>query len=561
MRNIGTPWCVLAACAALSLGCTGALGEPAARPVDSPSPVDPGSAPLCGDAGGRLAEAPLRSLTPSEYDRTLAAIFPGVTLPAIGLVEAEAVDGFHNQAQAQVVSPVLVDRWTSAAESVAAALESQFDLWSPCDAEADDEACAGALIEQLGPRLLRRPLEPVERERYHAFFVSARAQFTRAESAAMWVEALLQSPSFLFRPERGDLTVDAPEGFVALSDAELANRLSYLLAGGPPDAALQEAALAGRLRSADGLEDEARRLLARPAAREVVADFHRQWLEIDRLDELDLDAALYPELDEALRADLRASVERFAEHAFWEAGSLDYLLLGSDAFVNDRIAALLGIDAPGSDELVRVPMDPAERAGLLTQPGMLAATSHGISHSPVFRGVAVLDRVLCAPLAAPPPEVLDGVAPDPDAAPATTTRDHFERLHGTEECAGCHEAIDGVGFAFEHFDALGRFRTEENGHPVDASGRVLAPDGWVEVDGAVELAEHLADDERTRACFGRQWFRYALGRDRTSGEACVVEELASALESAAGDPREMLVALIRSPVFRFLPRATETSGE
>jgi len=213
----------------------------------------------------------------------------------------------------------------------------------------------------------------------------------------------------------------------------------------------------------------------------------------------------------------------------------------------------LGVSPTGSDELVPVTLPESERAGLLTQPGVLASTSHGNGHSPILRGVLVLGSVLCTPPPPPPDDVDIGIddAPGEDG-PLLTTREKLERTHGTAECSTCHDAIDGIGFAFERYDGLGRFRLEENGAEVDPTGMLR---GEVVAD-AVELGEALAEDAQARECLATQWYRFALGRSEAAADSCEIRRLADTL-GELDDPKEMLVALVTSNAFRFRPEVSE----
>src|SRR5690606_3492250 len=149
----------------------------------------------------------------------------------------------------------------------------------------------------------------------------------------------------------------------------------------------------------------------------------------------------------------------------WES-----LMTGSFGYVNDRLAPIFGVPAPGSDALSLMELPTGERRGVLTQPGLLASTSHGIQHSPIYRGVTMLSSILCIDMPAPPPGILDDFEPEQlPPGEVCTVRDQIAKTHtvGTD-CQGCHSQIDGAGFAFENYDALGRFRTSENGCDVDA---------------------------------------------------------------------------------------------
>ncbi len=535
------------------LACQGVIGD---SPDDEPAePFAPGGpvALDCAEADYRPAAAPLRRLTPDELHASIESLFPGVPIPELEVTGDARVDGFDNNALSQGVSPTNIESFNRMAERVGALVAADRSWW-PCDPATGEAACGETIALAVGERAYRRPLDATEIARMSAFFETLRVELGFDGAVAAYVSGVLESPSFLYRPELGDPSLPAPDGLVALAGHELATRLSYLLWGDLPDEPLLTAAEAGELTSPAAIEAQTRRMLEDPRARAIVERFHRSWLGLDRLDELALDAERYPELDGALRRDLQASVAAFVNDAFWEEGSSRALFEGRQGYVNDRLAPLMGVSAPGTDELVPVTLPQSERAGILTQPGVLASTSHGVGHSPILRGVLVLSSVLCTPPPPPPDGVNIGIADDEpvdDGGRLLTTREKLERTHGTAECATCHDAIDGIGFAFERYDGLGRFRLEENGVEVDPTGTLHGEP----VADALELGETLADDPQARECLATQWYRFALGRSEAEDDACEIRRLADTL-GELDDPKEMLVALVTSNAFRFRPEVS-----
>lgn len=366
--------------------------------------------------------------------------------------------------------------------------------------------------------------------------------------------ALLQSPSFLFRPELG--TGRAVGGAaVALDAYELASRLSYFMTASMPDAALMAAAADDSLLEEATLRSQAQRLLADPRARSVLSGFFAQWLGLYRLDNLNLDPNAFPEMSDSLRQDLKASVLSYIDKALWSDDSYASLLSGSYGFVNDRLAPLFGVAAPGDDALQYVALDPSQRSGVLTQPGVLSATSHGTGHSPILRGVHLLNQVLCAQLGAPPPGVLEQAETlSVDDSLVCTTRDAVSLKHTAKEgCQGCHAAIDAAGFNFENYDALGRYRTEENGCPVDASGSYPGTDLQGEFADAVALAQQLPQSRVVSHCMVDNLFRFAFGRKASPSDDCELAALADQLHEG-GSLQQLVVELVASPSFRSRPK-------
>jgi hypothetical protein len=500
----------------------------------------------------------LRRLTAVEYRNTVRDLFPGVTIPTLTLTRdgtSTELDRFENDARGQPVSALRIEEYHRAAESVAGAAVGSLASWAPCT--SDDDECIGQIATSLGARAQRRPLTTEDREALVALARTTRAELGFQEAVAVLIEALLQSPQFLYRPELG--TSDgAPSGLARLDDHELASRLSYFLWRTMPDTELFRAADAGELVEPTRLEAQARRMLDDPRALETLADLHAQWFQLGRVEALSLQPELYPEMSAELREDIRRSAELYFEEVFQQGpGGFQSLFAGRFAYVNDRLAPVMGVQAPGGSELVRVELDADQRAGILTHPAFLAQRSKPTVHSPIFRGVFLLNHVLCSPVRPPPPGADSMTTPLPEGT-VLTTRQRTVRTHsGVAICASCHNRIDGAGFAFERYDALGRYQTQEFGLPVDS--RVNLPEAG-DVTGsyedAVELADRLAESRTVRECVATHYLRYALGREETTGDRCQIDALADALQASGGDLRELVVAIVRSPSFRH-----RTTGE
>lgn len=490
---------------------------------------------------------PIRRLTPTEYVNTVGELFPGVALPEQLPVPDKRTDGFEGQAAGQASSALGVQRYQELASSIGESASLELSTWAPCNTDSAD--CVKQIARELGFRAYRRPLAADEVEALEAFASNSHTQFGMEAAVALVVQGLLESPHFLYRPEVGV----AADGMADLDDYEMASRLSYFFLDSMPDAALFAAAEAGTLTTAEGVEAEARRLLKDERARPVITGFFAEWLRLYKIEELALDAALFPELDEAMRADFHRSVELYLDKAIWEDDAWASLISGSYGFVNDRLAPVFGVAAPGSNELVLVELDPNQRRGVLTQPGLLAATSHGVSHSPIYRGVTMLASILCQDMPAPPPCILDNLE-EVELPPGEvcTVRDRLEKTHTVgSDCQGCHVAIDGAGFAFEHYDALGRYRTEENGCAIDATG--YFPGSLGDVNGAIELADKLAASDVPATCMATHLFRFASGRKEVAGDTCEIEALVDAMNASGGSLQETIVQLVISPAFRSRP--------
>jgi hypothetical protein len=406
---------------------------------------------------------------------------------------------------------------------------------------AERTACAEALVGALGERAWRRPLAEEERES----LLSLWGEGTESDGLRMLIEAILSSPHFLYLVEVGE-PVEGSPGWFRLTDHEQAARLSYALCEGPPDEALREAASSGELRTPAQIEAQARRLLDLPCGRQTLARFHRQWLELQGLDTLARDPVYYPGPPEghftpALGPALREETEHFFEQMIFEQGAgMQATWSARHAWVGPETAWIYGLQVDEPFTYVELP---AERAGPLTQPALLAATAKFSETSPVLRGVYVLEQLLCQHLE-PPPQELDVTPPPLDDA--MTTRERWEAHSSDPQCSGCHQAIDPIGFLLEEFDALGQHRLTEHGQPIESTGG-LPTLGIDELQGGRELAEAVAGAPELGSCFAQQWARFGLGRQLSEGEA--EGALSSISTEAERSLYEGFVALARSPEF------------
>lgn len=551
--------------AACALACQGggqaedaATASVTATAADTDTDTDPDPDP--GSTGGEPdlcagprdpGPAPLRRLTPRQYNNSVRDLFPGVALAEQTIAPDPAVHGFENNAAAQAPSGLLIEQYQRAALAVTEAAMAQTAAFLPCPADggADPSACGRGFLRDFGGRAFRRPLSPDEDAAFLAFFDQQLAEHGFAVALPLTLQAFLQAPAFLYLLELEGLPDGGPR--VALTGHELAARLSYFLWDTTPDAALLAAAAAGELDTEAGLAAEAARMLADPRARDAAREFFRQWLALDAIAAVAPDPAAYPQFTPELRASMRQEIERFVLSTMFEGtGTLAALLTSNAAEVDAALADLYGAPAPPAGQWAALALDPERRAGLLTRAGFLAATAHAVHPSPVRRGAFVLARLLCAPPGAPPPNV-DTSPPDPAPGDPQTNRERYAEHSDRPECAGCHAPIDGVGFGFEHYDAIGRWRALDGGLPVDARGELLGTDVDGPFTGAPELSRRLADSDQVHACLALHAFRHALGRSEDASDACRRDELDAAFTAAGGDLQALLLALVASDAFRF----------
>jgi hypothetical protein len=510
-------------------------GMPPARRIGPPADAGNGDA---GSICGATEPSPFRRLTRREYDNTVRDLLGDATSPANAFPPDEVVLGFDNSASGRGVTFALAEQYLLAAESIAARATANLPALLPCDPAVTGESpCSDLFLRQFVSRAYRRPLEPDEIASLQATFDAGRKEGTFANGVERVVERVLEAPSFLYRLELGAST---------LTSWELASRLSYFLWESMPDDPLFEAAGSGRLASKADVLREARRMLADPKAREVVAHFNDQWLELGKLDWVVKDSITYPNYTPDLPAVLQEETRRFVDDVIWNGqGNLTTLLTASYSFANAHTAPIYGIGPLDGEDLVRVDLDPKQRAGILTQLGFLTFAAKANQTSPVRRGQFVRTQLLCDSLPPPPPNVNTMV---PDPVPGQSGRQRFSAHTASPMCSACHSLMDPIGFGFENYDGIGRYREVDGTEPVDASGEVQG-NSIGKFSGAVDLANKLAESDDVRRCFAAQWFRFAFGRLEMATDACTLDALHDALTSSGGDVRALVLAMTQTDAF------------
>lgn len=515
----------------------------------------------CTEVPSGIGPAPLRRLSNGEYLRSLDELFPTVRVTLPALPEDNTVAGFDNQAESQQPTDVRVARYESIASLYAAALTTDTAAVRAITGCADwstpqrADACARSLIERVGARVFRRPLNEAESSRYALRFHAWETAVDFEGAVRLTLSALLQAPQFIYRPELDPLESTGAR-VVPVDSYAMATRLSMLLWQSGPDGALLDAARDDGLSSAEQVRAHASRMLSDPRAKAGYWAFHRAWLGLDRV-RSDEHAARTNEVDPGWTDRTSAAVveesRRFIENTLFESGSFRALFESPRAWVDRETARLYGVEGPSEPEGVReVELPSDQRAGILTRIAFLAGHSHRGATSPPVRGNAVFLRLFCELPNSPPPNI-DTTPPTqtPDAG-ARTNRALFEARTQPVACRGCHRSLDGIGYGFEHYNAAGIYQTLDHGLPIDARGELLRSGVDGPFDGAIELSRSLARSNVVAGCLVRQWVRFAMGRAPHEREGAWVDTLIQRL-IAHGSERELLLDLVSSATFRFRP--------
>jgi hypothetical protein len=416
-----------------------------------------------------------------------------------------------------------------------------------------EEECAREFAQSFGRRAFRRPVTSDDEQALMTAYAAGRTGGSYAEGIEVMIRAALQSPDFLYRLEI-PAGSEAGQRLVPLNPYELATRLSYLVWASAPDDALLDAAANGGLTSKEAVGAKAREMLADPKAKVSVANFFGQWTSTNRLDITTKNTMLFPSFTSELKAAMARELPAFLNDVLFEGDhSLGTLLTAPVAYVSGPLAELYGVAAPAGSETTPMRVElPAsqDRAGILTQAGFLSVQGHPDQTSPVLRGKFVRAMMLCQPPDPPPDDVNISV---PAVDPNATARERFgAHLTTGDSCYGCHSQMDPIGLAFEHFDAMGRYREMDGGKAIDVSGEILdATDASLggAFTGVRELADKLAGSVQVRNCMATQWFRFAAGRQEANLDSCSLATLQSGFEASNGDLVELVVSMTQTDAF------------
>ena len=371
----------------------------------------------------------------------------------------------------------------------------------------EERTCATSILAKLARRAYRRPVTNADMSGLLRFYDEGSKNSGFEGGVEMGLRAMLASPKFVFRVERDPAGI-APGKAYTLTDMELASRLSFFLWSSIPDEELLALAESGRLRDPKTLSRQIDRMLADPKSQALVTNFAGQWLQIRNLRSATPDKNDFPNFDHTLRVAFARELELFVGSIISENRSVLELLTSDYTFVNERLALHYGIPNIAGSHFRRISGIDETRRGLLGKGGILLLTSHADRTSPVVRGKWILDNLMGSPPPPPPPDVPP--LPDIPAAKPLTMRARMEQHRANPACAGCHKLMDPLGLALENFDAVGAWRTSDNGERVDTSGQLS--DGTT-IEGVTGLRDALLKRPEVFATtVTEKLMTYALGR-------------------------------------------------
>ncbi len=464
----------------------------------------------------------VRRLNRSEYNNVIRDLMRVDFKPAKDFPPDDSGYGFDNIGDVLSVSPLLLEKYLSAAGKIA----EQAVAVPP-----RGKSMPHTLLTEFQKQYFKYPIPSDNRRRVAEDFAQAfmRRAYRREvtseeiksvlvlakqavddggsfeEGVRLAVQAILMSPHFLFRWEL-DGAPDNPQAIRSLNEFELASRLSFFLWGSQPDDQLLKYAHNGQLRK--NMVKEVGRMLKDVRAQSFVENFAGQWLELRNLEVYQPDKKLFPAFTPALRNDMRQETELLFAHIMRGNRSVLELLSADYSFVNARLAAHYGIEGVQGEKFRSVSMRGTSRGGILGHASILTITSDPNRTSPVKRGKYILENILGTPPPAPPPDA----PPLSESGEITgTLREQFVKHRQDPTCASCHKVMDPIGFAFENYDAIGRFRTKDNGSPIDATGKLETGELF---GNASDLRLILLNQKREyfARCIIEKMLTYALGR-------------------------------------------------
>lgn len=502
------------------------------------------------------AQIPIHRLSRLEYNNTVRDLLGVSIRPADNFPpDGGGGGGFDNNASTLFVPPILMEKYLAAAADLAAAAKPERIFRVRPGAGKDDRTAAKESLEYVAARTFRRPVAPEEMAGVLGLYDGARKRGESWEDAVrLGVRGLLVSPSFLFRIEQ-DRMGTGPQ---RITDFELASRLSYFLWSSMPDDPLLAAAIGGKLSDPAVLETQVRRMLADPKARALAENFTSQWLRTKELETSARPATdKFREYTPELRAALGAEPVEFMHGILRDNRPLTDCLDANYTYANETLAKFYGLPAVKGADLQRVALTDRTRGGVLTMGGVLTLTSFPRRTSPVLRGKWVMEEILGTP-PPPPPAMIKSLGNSDRAKDGLTFRQQLEQHRKNPECAGCHKAMDQLGFGLEQFNPIGAWRTTVSDKPVDAAGEL--PDGG-KFNGAPELKALLVarKDEFTRNVAGKM-LSYALGRGIDNGDWLAVRQIAKSVALDGYKGQRLVLEIVKSFPFQYRQPAAKLAS-
>jgi hypothetical protein len=521
----------------------------------------PGSGGSSGTGGAPVAFAPsagaYRRLTASAFRNSLRDLLQGPV--TVGSLEPDSwsIGGFATVSAATVsLSAAGVEQYQAAIDSATAAAFAdatrRAKLLGCTPASATDMACFQSFVTKFGRLAWRQPLTPAQVTRYTTLIATAASTLGDVtEGMRAGMQGLLLSPNFLYRLERGAAPAGGGTGaFWQYTSSEIASRLSYFLTNSTPDTTLLDLADKNGLQTKEAILAQADRLLASAVGREAIGNFATELYQLQVIASRAKDPSFSeytPALQTAMMQEIPAM---FQAIVFDRNASALELLTTRNTFVTKELAALYGLPTTGlSSTALTAATLPAtgQRAGLLTTAGFLSLYANQEEGSPTQRGKFIRETILCTSIPMPPANVSTEL-PDLPAGVVLTKRQRMAMHETVPSCAVCHKQMDPLGFPLESFDAIGKYRTTDQGLAIDVSGEL---DG-TSFNGPVELGQKLAAHPAVADCLVRNMYRYGTGHVETTTEQPVLDTLKAGFRTGGYHLRDLMRDIVSSDGFRLV---------
>ncbi len=505
------------------------------------------------DEGIKPGHPVLRRLNRTEYDLTILDL-TGLDLR---LAETFAPDptgyGFDNIGDILTLSPVQVEQFHEAAKKIVAAIrasrESKPEVYRRVFAieglSGEEPTAAKQILQRFAERAFRRPVEPAYLDRVMQIYALARKKGeSHEDGVAHLLTTVLISPRFLMRIENDHSDTDEP---YLVDNYEMASRLSYFLWSRPPDEALLQAAEKGDLVQEEGLKRETLRMLKDSRVSALADHFFGQWLGFRELANHRPDVKTFPEYNAELQEAILGEVRYLLRDVIQNDQPITHLLDANYTYANERLAQWYGIEGVKGKNFQKVNLNDHKRGGLITSAALLMLQSDPTRTNVPRRGNFLAGQILGAPPPPPPPDVppLDSVAD----GKKRSLREMLELHRSKPDCAGCHAKIDPLGFSLENYDALGRWRDEDDGFPIHPESKT--EDGRV-LKNAADLKTYLMDHRSAfRRVMAKNLLIYALGRGLRGDDECMVRDIIRATEEKDDKFSAMVIAIVMTDAFRY----------
>jgi hypothetical protein len=479
-------------------------------------------------------------LTRTQLDITTKSLLPAsYTTPASDVMPRDPLQTNYEYAANLSFNPANFTPYTNWVGQLVASVRAKPQSVIDCAASNNAPTCLDDQARKFVARAFRGIAPDPVLARYATFFTTSVQQVGLPDATADLVDLTLTSPQYVFRDEV------LPAGGL-LTPAQQLQNISYTLADAPPDAiGLSLADPAGQLSTPDLLARTIDQVLATPAARDKLMRFFISWLEVKQADEFALAPDVYPEFTPEVAAAAVEETKAFLNRQLAGAApKLKDVTQSTQTFVSEALGTIYGLKKSTKG---LVDLDPTQRLGIFTLPGVIASHSGPTTTRLVKRGVFFTRKVMCLPLGLPPPGVNTVL---PEIADATE-RQRVETATSTARCQGCHAFINPFGFMQENFDATGKWRTTDNGKPIDSTIHVeFLDEGPLDTKTPIDALRGLTGSLRFQQCFARQLFRFYLGRDEIAGDDPILRQMFFGFANqGVQDIVAMLQTLARSATF------------